>query len=126
MKAEVQKIIRKSDMLQTWQQMKPLMALTPDENPFIGLMEILPANFKGNKFGHDCIRIEGSMQFILVVMSLLKPLSEMENGNKRLELITQELNPKDVSPPLNKKQSHWVCYIRLIERDGQSVMPEDQ
>ena len=78
-------------------------------------MSSLPPNFRGQRFGHDAIRVEGSKLFIFLVASKLREIFKAESDRIKVEIIMSEIDAIDIVPPLNVEKSHWVCYIRLIQ-----------
>ncbi len=90
--------------------------------PMAELMEVLPSNFTGSRFGHDSLRIEGSKVYIGRILALVAPLLELENNRVRLELSMYELNNGEIVKPLNDNKKHYVLYVRAIDRKPEHII----
>lgn len=116
-----EKRIHKSDVVTMWKeaitinhQRKKVMLPT-----LLGeVAEPLSSDYQGSRFGHDGIRIEGSINFVMALMGCLDDLYKLETDTVRLEVVMHELHSSSVNPPYNKQESHWVCYIRPIYRQS--------
>ncbi len=105
------KSLTKNELLKTWKKLQPCDNL-------LKVMQPLPDRHKGKTFGLDGIRIDGSKEFVLAVMSRLKDLIPGENQITRLQLAMQ--NCDNAEGDFNKGNGGYVCYIRLHmrTRDG--------
>jgi len=93
-------------------------------------MTALPIDHKGSKFGHDGIRIEGTIDFILDALYKLQDLLKIETDTNKIEIVLQELDPSCVSSPVPERDDGgaYVCYIRLrkiIPLDMKSLHQRD-
>lgn len=104
--------LRKASLLQTWRKLEPVDNLLSVMNP-------LPPKHEGKTFGLDGIRIDGSKEFVLAVMSRLKDLINGENQVTRLQLAMQ--NCDNAEGDFNKGNGGYVCYIRLHCRTAQGA-----
>ena len=85
------------------------------------IIEVIPNDFNGSRFGHDSIRLEGSKQFIIYILGIISIFYYMETPTVRLEINMNKLPLSKIIEPYNKDLEHWACYIRLIERTKKFV-----
>jgi len=107
--------LKKQDVIQIWQKLdlkNPLPFMTP-----------IPAGHKGKTFGLHGVRIDGSEEFILAILSNLKPLLEGENSSTRLDV--SFLDCSEAKDGFNKGNGGNVCYIRLHQRPKEKCFKQD-
>jgi len=102
----------KSQILSKWKVLKPVDNL-------LALMKPVDAKHKGKTFGLDGIRIDGSEEFVLSVLSRLKDLIAGENNVTRLQLSLNDCSKAEAN--FNKGNGGYVCYIRLRTRTLQGA-----
>lgn len=79
------------------------------------VMEIISKDFNGSRFGHDAVRIEGSIDFIKTAMIMLSPLFSFDKiDDYCLETFMLKLDPKEIIGDKNP-DGNWVLYIRVKE-----------
>jgi len=117
-KAKFKRKLHKSEIMLKWAKILDQEI----EQKLYELMEILPSSYQGSRFGHDGLRIEGSQLFIFFILSKLKELYAMENEETRLEIVMHELDLNEVQKPRNIENSHWVLYVRVIDREPQYLV----
>ena len=104
--------LQKGNLLKTWKDLEPC-------NNLLSKMTPLPPKHKGKTFGLDGIRIDGSKQFVLAVLSRVKDLIDGENQVTRLQLAMQ--NCDNAEGDFNKGNGGYVCYVRLHCRTAQGA-----
>ena len=94
----------KEDAIMSW-------ITSPLTNPadFVGS---IPYKYKGSRFGMNCLRIDGTRDWIDSVLSNLKGLIQCENSLTRIEIQYQEIADRETKEPTGK----WVCYVRISDR----------
>jgi hypothetical protein len=98
--------LKKQDVIKIWENLDP-------KNPF-PFMTPIPANHKGKTFGLPGVRIDGSEEFIMAILSNLKPLLAGENTSTRLNV--SFIDCSEAKDGFNKGNGGAVCYIRLHQR----------
>jgi len=98
--------LTKQDVIKIWENLEP-------KNPFPFMLPI-PAGHKGKTFGLPGVRIDGSEEFIMAILSNLKPLLEGENTSTRLNV--SFIDCSEAKDGFNKGNGGAVCYIRLHQR----------
>lgn len=76
-----------------------------------------PDGFSGSSFETDIsnIRVTGDAQFIQTVAGLLKPLSDFENDETRLEINLQRTKVRDTK----QYTGNYALYLSVAERGGE-------
>tara|TARA_B100001123_G_C15138135_1_gene958305 strand:+ start:541 stop:945 length:405 start_codon:yes stop_codon:yes gene_type:complete len=72
----------------------------------------IPYKYRGSRFGMNCLRIDGTRDWIDSVLSNLKSLIQCENSLTRIEIQYQEIADRETKEPTGK----WVCYVRISDR----------
>ena len=98
--------LKKQDVIKIWENLEP-------KNP-LPFMTPIPTGHKGKTFGLPGVRIDGSEEFIMAILSNLKPLLEGENSSTRLDV--SFLDCSEAKDGFNKGNGGNVCYIRLHQR----------
>jgi hypothetical protein len=79
----------------------------------------VPYKHEGSTYAEDGIRVTGSREFIDSVLSRLKGLLELENGETRLQVVYKESLDRVTGRPLGDS---FNCYVQVHKRGGQSIM----
>lgn len=110
----------KETVLKRWRE----LAKRP-QNPFKFMVPI-PYKTEGSRYGACGVRIDGNPQFVDAVLSCLGDLLEGEGIKTRLELSRSVVKPVTIKGQTkrfsNSAQDGEVCYIRLHERGGESII----
>jgi len=107
--------LTKQDVIKIWENLEP-------KNPFPFMLPI-PAGHKGKTFGLPGVRIDGSEEFIMAILSNLKPLLEGENTSTRLNV--SFIDCSEAKDGFNKGNGGAVCYIRLHQRPKEKCFKQD-
>ena len=102
---------KKEDILRLWQS---LSAGTP---VYMKPLPKTPPGVSTKTFGQDGVRISGSWQFIVSVLSKLKELTAWEGESTRLRLQLKEVAPERTD---RRDTSVFVLYINVESRDAAS------
>lgn len=104
---------KKEEALVDWQ------ALPEDGNPLSAMIP-MPSDAKGSSYGACGVRIDGTPEFIDLVLGRLKGLLDGENMITRLHLTRQAVKPTEIGGQErtydNAAPAAEVCYIRLHAR----------
>jgi len=98
------KSYRKKQALELWNRLKPVKKLTP---------EPIVYKHKGTTIAEDGIRICGSEEFILSVMSRLKDLLEYEGPETRIGIAFSQIQDKETKCLI---PDAFRCSIQVHER----------
>jgi len=113
-KPKIESIVSSESVLDMWKEVAAEYEYYDnDDKKLSEVAEILPEDFSGSKFGHDGIRIEGSIVYIQTILRYLKPLLQYENDG--LSIHMNKLLNSEISQPLNSRQEHYVVYLRLVK-----------
>lgn len=100
--------IQKKEALSLWQSVADNLPLRP-----------APIHYKheGSTIDEDGIRICGSKEFIMSVMSRLKPLLAFENCETRIGIAFSELTDKETQQVISGR---YRCSIQIHERGDEA------
>tara|TARA_R110000868_G_scaffold184591_1_gene426216 strand:+ start:395 stop:775 length:381 start_codon:yes stop_codon:yes gene_type:complete len=100
--------IQKKEALEMWRGVADSLPLTP---------EPIAYKHRGSTIDEDGVRICGSREFILSVMSRLKPLLAFENGETRIGIAFSEIVDKETQEVISGK---FRCSIQVHERGDEA------
>ena len=106
-------VVPQDKVFELWEKVAANYNYFDNEENLLDVIEILPIDFIGSKFGHDGLRIEGSINYIKEILKFLKPLLKYKDC---LSVHMNKLDTKIISKPINKSGDHYVIYIRLINQ----------
>ena len=96
--------LTKADALARWATLPKAAPLAP---------RAIRNKHKGSTYGYDGVRIEGSQAFIDAVLGRLADLLACENGQTRLALNYQAVEPREGKA---HNGGEFVCYVKVHER----------
>ena len=67
-------VVLQDKVFELWEKAAANYNYLDDKENLLDVVEILPIDFIGSKFGHDGLRIEGSIDYIKEILKFLKPL----------------------------------------------------
>lgn len=96
---------KKSDVMQSWNNLKPNLPLN---------MQPVSEHNKGSRFRYDGIRVTGTAQFINGIMSRIKDMMQYENEVHRLDIEYRQIPSKEGDMD-NSPQFAFYCH--LVKKD---------
>lgn len=100
--------IQKKDALLLWQGVAENQVLAPSPIAY---------KHKGSTIDEDGVRICGSKEFILSVLSRLKPLLAFENDETRIGIAFSEITDKETQQVI---EGRYRCSVQVHERGDEA------
>ncbi len=95
--------------------------VSSDLTDLMNIVEVLPADHEGSRYGHDGVRVEGSLEYIKVVLKMLSPMFHAhKEGYTKLETYMMKINPKEIKGN-NNPDGNYVLYVRFVEESCPTI-----